>query len=436
LPNRPGNADRPILGTDRPHRPERPVIGGNRPGFGNDNNINIGNDVNVGNRFENRPVNRPNWDVDPGYSRPGWGMNDNWHNQWHDHCINHHHHWYNGCWHGYWGSSWYAPIYSGAIGWGLGTWTSGWGDTSVYYNPYYVPVAVQAMPYDYSQPIVVNNYVSADAAGGDVPPVQSDAAAEKGLADFDAGLAKFKVGDYAGALKALDSALKQLPGDPVIHEVRCLALFATGDYDAAAAGLNSFLSSAPGMDWTTMSGLYGRIEDYSTQLRSLERYCRSNASDPAAHFVLAYHYLVTGSKDDAIQALQAVVKAQPKDVTAKKMLNALVPSAEAAKAPAPTLAPSDAQTDLVGTWTTQAGEANIELAITEESQFTWTARTKGSPDVKLSGKISSSADGILLESAEQGAMAGSVTSQGPDAWQFAISGAPASDPGLSFKRIE
>ena len=41
--------------------------------------------------------------------------------------------------------------------------------------------------------------------------------------------------------------------------------------------------------------------------------------------MLAYHYLVLGSKDEAIRALSAVVKNQPKDVTAKRMLDALVP---------------------------------------------------------------------------------------------------------------
>jgi hypothetical protein len=32
-------------------------------------------------------------------------------------------------------------------------------------------------------------------------------------------------------------------------------------------------------------------------------------------------------------------------------------------------------------------------------------------------------------------MSGSVKSLGPDKWQFALAGAPQSDPGLSFERV-
>ncbi len=325
--------------------------------------------------------------------------------------------------------------------------TSGWGYGSAYYNPYYVePVVAQAMPYDYSQPVVVNNYVTADSEGGDatggeVQAAQTDPATEKGLASFDAGLAKFKSADYRGALSDMNAALQQLPGDPVVHEVRCLALFAVGDYKAAAAGLNSLLSAAPGMDWTTMSGLYGNVDDYTDQFRALEQYCSSHPTDAPAHFVLAYHYLVTDSKDNAINALRVVVENQPKDVTAKRMLDAMAPpeapaAQAAAPAPAPGDVPSDApETDLVGTWTAAAGNTSIELAIAEDSQFTWTAKSQGQPDVKLAGTLSASNDGIALETTDQGTMAGTVKSLGNDAWQFAISGAPASDPGLSFKRL-
>ena len=132
---------------------------------------------------------------------------------------------------------------------------------------------------------------------------------------------------YREALSDFNVALKQLPGDAVVHEIRSLALFALGDYKAAAAGLNSLLSAAPGTDWTTMSGLYGNPDDYTVQLRKLEQFGKSNPNDPSSHFVMAYHYLVTGSTDASIEALKVVVKNQPKDVTAKRMLDAMVPPA-------------------------------------------------------------------------------------------------------------
>jgi tetratricopeptide (TPR) repeat protein len=336
------------------------------------------------------------------------------------------------------------------VGWGLGSLTSGWGYGTSYYNPYYTqPVAAVAAPYDYSQPVVVNNYAAADAVDGGVatgdvaaqtPP--ETPATEEATRLFDEGLAQFKAGDYQGALAKFDAALVKLPGDPVVHEVRALTLFALGDYQQAAVALNSFLSSAPGMDWTTMSSLYGDTAAYTEQLRRLEQHCKANPNDAAAYFDLAYQYLVIGSQDAAVDALKVVVKNQPKDATAKRLLDALAPQqAPSPAAPAPTpaanVASADApQTDLVGAWRAKEGDTTIDLTISDDSQFSWKAVQGGKPPVELKGQLSSTNDEIALESAEHGAMTGSVKSLGPDKWQFALTGAPPSAPGLSFERIK
>jgi len=425
---------------------DRPIIGGGgnrRPGI-NNGNINIGNDINIGsgNIGSGNIGNRPGWDHgnwnNPGW---GWGGGGGWAGNWHDNCINDHHGWYNGCWNGgYWGSNWYAPLAWGAVGWGLGSLTSGWGYGTEYSNPYYEqPVAAASVPYDYSQPVVVNNYVSsdADADGASAVATQQDSASEQATKVFDTGLAEFKSGDYRGALGKFDTALAKLPGDPVVHEVRALTLFALGNYKAAATALNSFLSSAPGMDWTTMSSLYGNVDDYQAQLRKLEAYCRANPNDAPAAFVLAYQYLVIDSKDAAIAALKVVVKNQPNDYTAKRMLDALAPPVQSTPSPTPppTTGSSAPQTDLVGNWRAKAGDATIDLAISDDSQFKWKAAQAGKPAIELHGQLTSTSDQLVLDGKDKGSMAGSVKSLGPDKWQFALSGAPPSDPGLSFQRL-
>ncbi|MFN9717576.1 MAG: tetratricopeptide repeat protein [Planctomycetota bacterium] len=435
LPNRPGLGNGSI---------NRPVIGGLRPSIGNNTDINIGQ---LGN---NVTINRPNWDiVDPGFSRPNWGLNDDWHHHWYDNGINHHHHgWYNGCWHGHWDSNWYAPLAWGAVYWGLDTITSSWASPPVYYNPYYAePVIAQSVPYDYSQPVIINNTVNSTGGDGGDAAAEANSTSQQGLEAFDAGLAAFRTGAYDDALSRLDSALKLIPNDPVVHEVRSLALFATGDYKKAAAGLNSLLASAPGMDWTTMSGLYGNPDDYTTQLRKLEAFCQANPEDASSHFVLAYHYLVMDAKDEAIDALQVVVKNQPKDVTARRMLEAMTPEEKPPTPPetetppaAPAATPAEERTatttDLVGAWSAKSGNSQVELTITEDSLFTWKVTTDGRPPVQLSGNLSGNADAIELVTADQGTMGGTVESKGPDAWIFLLTGAPKSDPGLSFSRVK
>jgi len=270
----------------------------------------------------------------------------------------------------------------------------------------------------------------------------------------DGALLRFKAGDYVGTLGILDKALKESPNDSVLHEVRALTLFALRRYDEAAAALNAVLATAPGMDWTTMSGLYGSVDAYTAQLRALEDFCRANPGDAAGHFVLAYHYLVGGHVDLAADALQVVVAKQPGDVVAKRILEAITaesapPSQERSgdgaarpepKAPAePTRAdPAETsagpETDLVGTWLATSNKDSVELSIAEDSQFTWKSKPSGRPPVAISGTIETARDAIALVSEAAGTMTGKVASQGADAFEFTLAGAPPDAKPIVFHR--
>jgi len=509
-PERPG---RPGIGGNRPgvgwNRPE----GWNRPGIGDNNNILNGNNWNSGNVINNISNNHNNWFTNNNFNnvninRPGYGWNaggwglpgygagwyggyGNWGNHWYNRCVNPGYaRWYHGCWNGNWGrynGGWWAPFIFGAATWGLASTCSNWGlgysclgyGAGGYVNPYYasIPAAVvAASPYDYSQPIVVNNYVTKEGEAAGAGAVAEDAAesddepAAKPSSDpvVDKALADFKNGSYDAALAGLDKAVKASPKDSVLHEVRALALFAIGRYDEAAATLNSVLATAPGMDWTTMSGLYGSVDDYTTQLRRLEAFCKANPGNAAGYFVLAYHYLVGGHADLAADALEVVVEKQPGDAVAKRLLDAIAPPAEAGdskqskeskegkdaasagEAVKPEAAEDTAgakgapgaddakqsgpETDLVGSWKATMGDDAVELAVKDDFTFTWKATPKGQPAVELSGKISTTADAVALESEKAGTMLAKVKSLGADTFEFSLVGAPKDAKPLVFQR--
>jgi len=504
--NRPGESNRPGLGGNWPNRPGdrpgRPGIGGNRPGIGNGlgNNVgngigngignNIGNTIGGNNNFNNINVNGGGYGGGWGYPGGGyggfdgyggdWGYGGGWANNWNNGYVNPHYGgWYSGCWNGNWGNNygygggWWAPFAFGAATWGLASTIGGWGlgygtlgyGGGGYVNPYYssIPATVVASsPYDYSQPVVVNNYITNDGdltnssdaqggvggtagggAGGNATAAPVNNAAN---AAVDDALAKFKAGDYAGALSGFDRAVKASPKDSVIHEVRALTLFALGRYPEAAATLNSVLVSAPGMDWTTISNVYGSVDAYTSHLRKLEDFCRANPDSASGHFVLAYHYLVGGHADMAAEALKIVVAKQPGDLVAKRLLEAITPPEEPkseATQPAsqPAAAPlADAaasagpETDLVGTWKATSGKDTVELSITEDSKFTWKAAPAGRPPVELSGTVETARDAIALNTEKAGSMVGKVQSKGPDAFDFTLVGAPKEAKPLEFRR--
>lgn len=495
--NRPGGGgNRPGIGGDRPvtlpgdlanrpnrpggqwnDRPGRPGIGGNRPGIGDGNNFWNSGNLNSGNWNGNTWINNNHnnltnvnvggWQNGGGWGYPGWNNGWNgghWCNNWNNGYVNPHYGgWYNSCWSGNWGGyggGWWAPFALGAATWGLASTVSNWGlgygwmgyGAGGYVNPYYssIPATVVASsPYDYSQPVVVNNYItndgdltnSSDAQEG-VGGTSSATATSASDPTVDDALAKFKAGDYAAALAGFDKALKLAPNDSVIHEVRALTLFALGRYPEAAATLNAVLAVAPGMDWTTISNVYGSVDAYTQHLRKLEDFCKSHPGDAAAHFVLAYHYLVGGHAEMAAEALKVVVAKQPGDVVAKRLLEALQPPqpaeaqapAQAEATPSPPAAPAAPETDLVGRWKASGGGDTVELSITAESTFTWKSAPQGRPAVELSGRIETAADAIALVSEKAGTMTGQVKSLGPDAFEFSLPGAPAGTKPLRFDR--
>lgn len=473
---RPGNGGLAARPSTRPsfpspNRPGRPGIGGNRPttlpgelvqrpGIGDGNNFwnngNLGSgNIGSGNWGNNNNFNHFNnvnvgggWGV-PGY---GWGYGGGA-GYWNSGCVNPHYGWYNGCWGGNWGynGGWWAPFAVGAATWGLastlGNW--GWGYAGGYANPYYASIpatVVAASPYDYSQPVVVNNSITNDGAladadaADDVPATGGAAATATSDAVFDAALAEFKEGDYAVALAGCDKAVRISPDDSVIHEVRALALFALGRYPEAAATLNAVLAVAPGMDWTTMSSLYGSVDAYTQQLRKLEDFCRTNPDSAAGHFVLAYHYLVGGYSEMAADALRVVVAKQPGDVVAKRLLEAIEPAKKEAPGksdapkPAGTSGSATPETDLVGTWMAKSGKDSVELSITPDARFTWKAAPAGRPAVEIAGTIETARDAISLVSESAGTMTGQVAAQGADAFEFTLAGAPPGAKPIAFQR--
>lgn len=442
-----------------PSRPGRPpVIGGNRPGINNPGGIIIGgnnnNNVIINNNYWGWPGGNNwghgNW----GWNRPGWGNYPSWGDYWYQNHIHAHHHgWYHGCWSGNWYQNWYTPALTFATGWGLGnlyartTWQS-WS------NPYWV--VVNQPVYDYSRPI----FVQPVAAPNPADSVIREHDQQRALAEFDEAIAYFQSRNYRKALERCDSALRVLPSDPVIHEVRALALFALGEYREAAAILNALLATSPGMDWTSMSQIYADSREYTRHLASLERHVKRQPEDSAARFLLAYHYLVTGETNSAIEALRQVIAREPSDRTSRQLLEALIaaqsPDAAGSRMASPTAgnlpAPEPAsqnpsspsgnepqanrpaiELSLSGQWMATSEGTTVRLAVQENGEFTWTVEAKGEQPVTVNGRISGSSDMLVLESGSAGTMIARVEPVSTESFRFQLLGSGQS-PALLFER--
>ncbi len=346
------------------------------------------------------------------------------------------------------------PLVYGATAWGLRSITGGWGYGYSYSNPYYVaPPANVAPVYDYTQPIEVNNYYETNAvANADVSDVSTATgetnveptetlpaptpAEQRAFSAFDEALAAFKENNFIEAQSLTEQAIRETPNDPVLHEFYGLVLFSRQKYDDAAVVLNSLLAVAPGMDWTTMGGLYGDTETYTSQLRDLESYVGEHPEDAAAMFVLAYHYMVLDETEAAIEALKAVVQLTPDDLVARRMLTSLdgVPAAEEPAEGTETTTDQGEPTDIQGSWEANNEGLTITLEIKPEGLFTWVVKQGDAQQGEIAGSYELSADVLVLDGDEQGSMVGRVTSQGSDEFNFRLLETTQADQGLDFKR--
>jgi uncharacterized protein (TIGR03066 family) len=375
---------------------------------------------------QRRTENREDWQAHRDQVREDW---QDWHGE------QYHGDWHHGYWHGnaseWWNHMWddhTAMMVFGTTMWGINRAAYGFGYWG-YSNPYYTesyPVGNNAV-IDYSQPMAAEIPAEPTAAPSETPPA--------GLSDFDAARQAFYDGNYPAAFAATNKALASMPSDPIIHEFRALVLFAQAKYKEAAAGLYSVLSVGPGWDWTTLSSLYPNVDVYTKQLRALEDYVKQNPKATDAMFVLAYHYLTTGNKDEATKQLRELQKSMPQDKLVQQMLLMTAgPDAATSQPPIsePAQAPTIAAADVVGKWSA-SGPANAKFALelAQDGKFSWTFTQQGKPQA-VQGVYALDANVLAMEPESGGVMLAEITPPQNGAFNFQMLGAPPGDPGLKF----
>ena len=239
-----------------------------------------------------------------------------------------------------------------------------------------------------------------------------------------------------------------------MHEFRGLILFAKGDYQQSAATIHSVLAVGTGWNWTTLSGLYGNVSTYTTQLRALEAFARNNPNDAASHFLLAYHYIVDGYPDAGATQLQQVAKLVPNDQVAANVLKLISKPSNAqsaatgdqsAQQPVPQPPPAGSSgskpavkpidpASLVGTWHASRDDGSkFELTLTNDSKFDWKFTLKEKVE-EFGGTYKYESNAIALERKDGGGLIAGLVPDGPEKFNFKLLGAPQEDPGLDFSK--
>lgn len=133
----------------------------------------------------------------------------------------------------------------------------------------------------------------------------------------------FESGNYKEALRLAGHAAVDSPRNPEVHELASLCLFALKDYRGAAMEAHAALALGPPIDWPTLYSYYENVDTYTNQLRALEKFVQDNPKAPEGHFLLGYHFVMTGHKDAAKKQLDAAIALVPRDRLAQNMIKRL-----------------------------------------------------------------------------------------------------------------
>lgn len=160
------------------------------------------------------------------------------------------------------------------------------------------------------------------------------------------GEVAFKAGNYSEAVYDWRHALVDDPQNGTLGMLYAQALFASGSYEESAGATQMAMAMMPPEEWGVVvknyTELYPRVQNYTEQLRGLEKARNDKPEEPALRFLLGFHYNYLGYPQQATRELDKTIQLAPQDEFAKQLL-AMVKgtaspsgSAPPAASPAPT----------------------------------------------------------------------------------------------------
>ncbi len=234
---------------------------------------------------------------------------------------------------------WGYPYYGYGLGLGLGLGlgyglSSGYGYSS-YYGSGYPMYASSA-----NTSTVPSSVLTASAT------TTSDPAAAKSQEFSDRGDTLFRTSNYEGATYAWRHAVVDDPQNPLLVLKLAQALFAMGKYEEAAGATQAAMRQLPKEQWSAIVSryqeLYGKPQDYTQQLKALEKAINKKPDDPALHFLAGYHYGYLSFYKQSIEQLEKAIQGEPRDEIAKQLREEMKRQLAAREIPPATLPPAPA----------------------------------------------------------------------------------------------
>ena len=126
------------------------------------------------------------------------------------------------------------------------------------------------------------------------------------------GETNFRAGRYAQAVSDFRHALVDDQQNGGLLMLMAQAMFQTGEYRQAAGAIEMGMGLLPEEKWGAVienyTQLYGNVQDFTNQLKSLEAARAAKPDDPALRFLLGYNFGYLGYPQQAVSELNKAVE--------------------------------------------------------------------------------------------------------------------------------
>jgi len=233
---------------------------------------------------------------------------------------------YYGPWYRYYGpwQGFYGPGY-GYYGPWSGTYAYGW--------PYYYDDGI------YGDRVIGSAYSAPEAISTDGTTVEGTAQAQtqaqppprreptttpEGREFLRRAEEAFRRGQNDEAVRLANHAAVEMPNSGRVFLFLSQALFAVGDYGAAAGALHQGMAMSDPKEWGTIvqnfRQYYSDPNEYTEQLRRLEKFVEKHSDAPYAHFLLGFQYGYLSYPEEARRELAEAVRMEQRDDLAAQLL--------------------------------------------------------------------------------------------------------------------
>ncbi len=128
----------------------------------------------------------------------------------------------------------------------------------------------------------------------------------------------FRNADFNTAISKMERASQAKQAN--FDQFNSLCQFAVANYRKSAEHAYAAASKNQVWDWRQLRANYGDAARYSQQYLALQQAARQPTSDVSVWFLVGYHHLMLGHREDATAVLNAVLKKLPNDPVAMRML--------------------------------------------------------------------------------------------------------------------